>query len=62
MRRVNLSPGEDIDERALRGLIRTAYADIARRLEAETDVSTGNIANTPSGYIANTFRGWTGPR
>jgi hypothetical protein len=37
MRHVKLSPGEDIDERALRGLIRTAYADIARRLETETD-------------------------
>ncbi len=28
MRHVKLSPTEGIDERALRGLIRTAYADI----------------------------------
>ena len=34
MRHVKLRPGGDIDERALRGLIRTAYADMARRLEA----------------------------
>ena len=37
MRHVKLSPAPEIDERALRGLIRTAYADIKRRLAAETD-------------------------
>jgi hypothetical protein len=37
MRHVKLSPAEEIDERALRGLIRTAYADIRSRLEAESD-------------------------
>src|SRR5512145_2426801 len=37
MRHVKLRPAEDIDATALRGLIRTAYADIKRRLEAETD-------------------------
>ena len=38
MRHVKLRPAEDIDATALRGLIRTAYADIKRRLDAETDV------------------------
>ena len=37
MRHVKLRPGEDVDAIALRGLIRTAYADIKRRLAAETD-------------------------
>ena len=39
MRHVKLRPAEAVDATALRGLIRTAYADIKRRLEAETDVS-----------------------
>jgi hypothetical protein len=34
MRHVKLTPAEDIDERALRRLIRTAYADIRTRLAA----------------------------
>ncbi|HET7746324.1 MAG TPA: DUF1801 domain-containing protein, partial [Vicinamibacteria bacterium] len=34
MRHVKLRPAEEVDERALRGLIRAAYADIRRRLEA----------------------------
>ena len=37
MRHVKLRPAEDVDARALRGLIDTAYADIKRRLEAEAD-------------------------
>jgi len=37
MRHVKLRPDEDIDARALRRLIHTAYADIRRRLKAETD-------------------------
>jgi hypothetical protein len=37
MRHVKLRPAEDVDANALRGLIHTAYADIKRRLEAETD-------------------------
>ena len=37
MRHVKLSPAEDIDERSLRALIRTAYADMRSRLEAQTD-------------------------
>ena len=37
MRHVKLRPAEDIDATALTGLIRTAYADIKRQLEAETD-------------------------
>ena len=40
MRHVKLRPGEGTDERALGALIRTAYADIRRRLEAE--ISTGS--------------------
>ena len=37
MRHVKLSPSEDVDASALTRLIRTAYADIRRRLEAEGD-------------------------
>ena len=37
MRHVKLSPSEDVDATALTGLIRTAYADMKRRLEAEGD-------------------------
>ena len=37
MRHVKLRPDEDIDAEALRRLIHTAYADIRRRLKAETD-------------------------
>ena len=37
MRHVKLRPAEDKDAGALRGLIHTAYADIKRRLEAETN-------------------------
>jgi hypothetical protein len=37
MRHVKLRSAQEIDERALRGLIRTAYADIRSRLEAESD-------------------------
>ena len=37
MRHVKLRPAEDVDATALRGLIRTAYADIKRRLAADTD-------------------------
>jgi hypothetical protein len=37
MRHVKLRPAEGIDATALRRLIRTAYADIKRQLEAETD-------------------------
>lgn len=37
MRHVKLRPGEDLDVGALRDLIHTAYADIKRRLKAETD-------------------------
>jgi hypothetical protein len=37
MRHVKPRPDEDIDARALRRLIRDAYADIRRRLEAEAD-------------------------
>ena len=37
MRHVKLRPSEDVDESALTRLIRTAYADIKRRLEAESD-------------------------
>jgi hypothetical protein len=37
MRHVKLRPAEDVDADALRGLIHTAYADIKRRLKAETD-------------------------
>jgi hypothetical protein len=36
MRHVKLRPEEDIDAGALRSLIQTAYADIKRRLRAET--------------------------
>ena len=36
MRHVKLRPGEQIDPKALRTLIHTAYADIRRRLKAET--------------------------
>jgi hypothetical protein len=35
MRHVKLRPSEDVDASALTGLIRTAYADMKRRLEAE---------------------------
>jgi hypothetical protein len=35
MRHVKLRPGEKVDASALRGLIRAAYADIKRRLEAD---------------------------
>jgi hypothetical protein len=37
MRHVKLRPDEPIDAKALRRLIHTAYADIRRRLKAETD-------------------------
>ena len=37
MRHVKLRPSEDVDASALRGLIQTAYADIKRRLKAESD-------------------------
>jgi hypothetical protein len=37
MRHVKLRPAEGVDATALRGLIRSAYADIKRQLEAETD-------------------------
>jgi hypothetical protein len=37
MRHVKLRPAEDVNESALRELIRNAYADIKRRLEADTD-------------------------
>jgi hypothetical protein len=37
MRHVKLSPFEDVDASALTGLIQTAYADMKRRLEAESD-------------------------
>ena len=37
MRHVKLRPDEDIDAKALRKLIRDAYADIRRRLKAEAD-------------------------
>jgi hypothetical protein len=37
MRHVKLRPGEDVNASALAGLIRNAYADIKRRLEAGTD-------------------------
>lgn len=37
MRHVKLRPAEDVDATALRALIRTAYDDIKRQLEAETD-------------------------
>jgi hypothetical protein len=40
MRHVKLRPDEDIDEKALRRLIRTAYADIRRRLKAEAEGAT----------------------
>jgi hypothetical protein len=36
MRHVKLRPGEDIDAEALRRLIDTSYADIKRRIKAET--------------------------
>jgi hypothetical protein len=36
MRHVKIRPGEDIDARALRRLIHAAYADIRRRLKAES--------------------------
>jgi hypothetical protein len=35
MRHVKLRPDEDVDAKALRRLIHTAYADIRQRLEAE---------------------------
>lgn len=35
MRYVKLRPGNDIDTAALAGLIKTAYTDMKRRLEAE---------------------------
>jgi len=41
MRHVKLRPGEGTDERALGALIRTAYADIRRRLEAEIFTGSG---------------------
>jgi hypothetical protein len=37
MRHAKLRPAESVDARALTGLIRTAYADIKRRLKAESD-------------------------
>ena len=37
MRHVKLSPAKDVDERALSALIRTAYADMRRRLEGHTE-------------------------
>ena len=37
MRHVKLRPGQEVDTRALARLIDTAYADIKRRLELETD-------------------------
>jgi hypothetical protein len=37
MRHVKIRPGEDVDARALRGLIEAAYADIKRRLKADSD-------------------------
>ena len=37
MRHVKLRSAEEVDATALRRLIQTAYADIKRRLEAETD-------------------------
>ena len=42
MRHVKLTPAEAIDATALRGLIRSAYADIKRRLEAETVSGRGD--------------------
>jgi hypothetical protein len=39
MRHVKLGPGRDIDARALRKLIETAYADMKVRLEAEVTES-----------------------
>jgi hypothetical protein len=37
MRHVKLRPDNDVDAEALRSLIQAAYADIGRRLEAETE-------------------------
>jgi len=37
MRHVKLRPGASVDADALSGLIRTAYDDIKRRLETDTD-------------------------
>ncbi|HEY7764812.1 MAG TPA: DUF1801 domain-containing protein, partial [Aestuariivirgaceae bacterium] len=37
MRHVKLRPSREVDASALTGLIRTAYTDIKRRLEAEGD-------------------------
>ena len=37
MRHVKLRPSEDVNTGALTGLIRTAYDDIKRRLEAESE-------------------------
>jgi len=37
MRHVKLRPGRDVDAGGLRDLIHAAYADIRRRLKAETD-------------------------
>jgi hypothetical protein len=37
MRHVKLRPGEDVDPAALEALIRAAYADIRRRLKAESE-------------------------
>jgi hypothetical protein len=36
MRHVKLRPGGDLDAAALTGLIETAYADMARRVRAES--------------------------
>ena len=54
MRHVKLTPAEAIDATALRGLIRSAYADIKRRLEAET-VSGRGDRQSQSGDMGNTF-------
>jgi hypothetical protein len=41
MRHVKLIPGEEVDERALRGLVRAAYDDIRRRREPERSGQSG---------------------
>ena len=46
MRHVKLRPAEYVDATALKGLIRAAYADIKRRLEAETVVSRPGMGSS----------------
>ena len=45
MRHVKLRPAEKVDASALRELIHTAYADIKRRLKAETNSASQPISS-----------------